>query len=174
MTPLDDHASKAMLRPGKTAKHMHTLAVARSHTGTLHGPEFAENLMFRGGPCHLCRRACFCLRSDEHLTKRLLKGLKPVGTFAERDVRDAQCEQDTLDDLGLTTWLGRNRWGCFIVVAALNPDDHIPGVGTPRDVAFSQDFIDELMPFDVIGALYGYRTADPARIRRCESKPLPV
>ena len=57
----------------------------------------------------------------------------------------------------LTTWRGQNRWGVCVVVACLYPDTFIAEAnGTPREVAFAQDFIDEALPYAVIGALYGY------------------
>lgn len=42
-----------------------------------------------------------------------------------------------------------------IVVAALDPDVDV-GVGTPRELAFTQAFVDEEYTFVVMGALYGY------------------
>jgi hypothetical protein len=152
-----------VLKPGKTALKAARLRRALKHAATVEGPEFAQNLLFRCGPCDVCGGSCFCLKSDADLAKRLLTGLKPVGTFAYRSVAEAIEAAAWLNSLGLSTWMGVNKWGADVVVAALNPDEVVAGVGTPREVAFTQAFIDEALPFSVIGALYGYRKFEVGR-----------
>jgi hypothetical protein len=49
----------------------------------------------------------------------------------------------------------------WVVVAALNPDAEVGNVGTPRQIAFTQEFIDERLPYEIIGKMYGYRAAEP-------------
>ena len=140
--------------PGKTAKRKHRFAIALRHAATPHGPDFVENLICRCGPCHLCRRPCFSMRSDGDLARRLLTGRKPVGIFVRRNT------DETLGaEMGLTTWTGRNRWGMHIVVASLEPDNVVAGLGAPRKVACIQTFIDERLPMHMNGAFYGYRHA---------------
>jgi hypothetical protein len=126
------------------------------HAAMCVGWECAENFTFRCGPCNACQGACFC-RGDDELTARLLTGQKPVGSFAYRRKKGAKDEAETLRSRGLSTWTGKNRWGMYCVVAALYPNRRVAETGTPRDVAFTQDLIDELYTLDVIGKMYGYR-----------------
>ena len=115
------------------------------------------NLLFRGGPCDICGGPCFSTLGDRHLISRLLTGKKPVGAFARKNKWFAEALAKMLQTRGLTTWRGQNRWGVCVVVACLYPDTFIAEAnGTPREVAFAQDFIDEALPYAVIGALYGY------------------
>jgi len=148
-----------VIRPGATAKRSRQLTIARRHASTLHGAEFVENLLFRNGPCHICRRPCFCLLNDMALARRLLSGKKPVGTFCSREHSEAQRHLKWLESLGLTVWYGMNRCKMHVLVAALHPDVEVPGAGTPREVAFTQCFIDEGFPCNIIGAMFGYRSA---------------
>ena len=130
---------------------------ALEHAAIVVGEACAENLLFRCGPCDVCGGDCFCRTTDADLIDRLLTGLKPVGSFAYRRKSDALKLVQILSEKGLASWYGRNRWRMWVVLAALNPDTHVDGVGTPREVAFTQEFIDEELPFSVIGKLYGYR-----------------
>jgi len=90
------------------------------------------------------------------LARRLLTGLKPVGTFVRRDTDKTLGVEMWLQGMGLTIWTGRNRWGMHITVASLEPDN-VAGVGAPCEVALTQTFIDKRLPMHMIGALYGYR-----------------
>ena len=115
------------------------------------------NLLFRGGPCDICGGPCFATLSDKPLITRLLAGRKPVGTFARKNKWKTCALAKLLQNRGLATWKGKNKWGMYEVVACLHPDTFIPeAMGTPRGVAFSQAFIDEELPLAVRGALYGY------------------
>ena len=115
------------------------------------------NLLFRGGPCDVCGGPCFATLSDTHLINRLLTGKKPAGTIARKSRWVAGALAKLLQSRGLTTWKGQNKWGMYVVVACLHPDTFIPeAMGTPGQVAFTQAFIDEVLPFAVTGALYGY------------------
>ncbi len=86
-----------------------------------------------------------------------MTGQKPVGSFPFRFEKDAEVQAEELRLRGLSTWTGRNRWGMYVVMAALFPDCRVAEIGTPRDVAFTQAFIDEHCNLDVIGKMYGYR-----------------
>ncbi len=115
------------------------------------------NLLFRGGPCDICGGGCLSTLSDRSLSERLLAGLKPVGTYARRSKWHAWALSRVLEKQGLATWRGKNRWGMHVVVASAEPDELIsPAGGTPRVLAFTQEFIDEELPLSVIGPLYGY------------------
>ena len=115
------------------------------------------NLLFRGGSCDICGGPCFATLSDRQLIRRLLSGKKPVGTFARKSKWIAHALAKLLQNRGLTTWKGMNKWGMYVVVACLQPDTFIPeAMGTPRQVAFTRAFIDEKLSFAVTGALYGY------------------
>ena len=123
--------------------------------------EQSFNLLFRGGPCNICGGRCFSILTDHSLTKRLLDRLKPVGTYARRSKWHAWALSRLLENQGLTTWRGQNRWGMYIVVAAAKPDELVPlAGGTPRQLAFTQQFINEALPYPVIGALYAYPPCD--------------
>ena len=118
-------------------------------------PVSAYNLRFRCGPCDICGGTCLCL-DDDRLKARLKTGYKPVGTFVGTSMDDAVRLAAALEAEGLATWLGVNRWRVHIVVASKHPDTVVPGAGTPRDRAFTQEFIDERLSFAELGALYGY------------------
>jgi hypothetical protein len=49
---------------------------------------------------------------------------------------------------GLAVWIGKNRWRVWEVVATLDP--------VVNAAAFTQEFIDERMPYVNVGRLYGY------------------
>ena len=115
----------------------------------------AYNLRFRGGPCNVCGGPCLCLGS-QLLAARLVTGLKPVGSFPFNSEADAKDCSEVLKAKGLATWIGYSRWGMWIVLASKNPDHIIPGCGSPREMAFTRDFIDERLTFVQMGALYGY------------------
>ena len=68
-------------------------------------------------------------------------------------------EKKVMEEKGLTCWSGRNKWGMYIIVASLHPDKPVADVGTPRHMAFTQDFIDERNSFYERGLFYGYRSA---------------
>ena len=131
---------------------------ALSHAQAIGGDdERSFNLLFRGGPCDICGGCCLSALSDRSLSERLLAGLKPAGTYARQSKWHAWALSHVLEERGLTTWRGKNRWGMHVVVATAEPDKPIPQAGgTPREVAFTQEFIDEALPFSVIGPLYGY------------------
>ena len=94
---------------------------------------------------------------ERQATHHILTGKKPVGTFARKSKWIAGALAKLLQSRGLTTWKGKNKWGMHVVIACLQPDTFIPEAeGTPREVAFTRAFIDEELPFAVIGALYGY------------------
>ncbi len=115
----------------------------------------AYNLQFRCGPCDICGGDCLCL-SDDLLIERLKTGLKPVGTFPRKTSKQAILLEERLNAEGLTTWLAKNKWGMYIVVACKHPDVTIPMIGTPRNRAFTMDFINENLSYVEIGALFGY------------------
>ena len=119
------------------------------------GPVHAPNYVFRCGPCDICEGSCLC-RPGNELVNCLLTGQKPLGTFVYRSAR--QCRQMALklQSKGLTCWTGRNRWRMHIVVASLHPDTDIAGLGTPRQLAMTQAFIDEEVSMEVAGAMFGY------------------
>ena len=130
---------------------------ALEHAAMVVDEACAENLIFRCGPCDVCNGNCFCQTTDKDLILRLMTGLKPVGSFVRLRKCEAEALSQEFNTKGLTSWYGKNRWKMWIVVAALNPDMHVSGVGTPRQMAFTQEFIDEELSLDVIGKLYGYR-----------------
>lgn len=84
--------------------------------------ERSFNLLFRGGPCDICGGSCLSTLSDRSLSKRLLAGLKPVGTYARRSKWHAWALSRVLEKHGLTTWRGKNKWGMHVVVASAMPD----------------------------------------------------
>jgi hypothetical protein len=122
--------------------HPHALELARGDVDT------ALNLMFRCGPCDLCDGDCLSTATDDELVKRLLSGRKPVGTFACRQKREATRLAAKLQTQGLAVWIGKNHWRVWEVVATLDP--------MVNAAAFTQEFIDERMPFVDLGRLYGY------------------
>ena len=127
---------------------------ALRHAAAVVGPAFAENLLFRCGPCDVCSGRCFC-RPDSELLARVRSGMKPVASFCAKDPADLA----ELRTEGLACWSGVNRWGVHVLVTSAVPDVLVPGVGTPRVVAFTQAFIDESLPLSHISALYGYCVA---------------
>jgi hypothetical protein len=129
-------------KAAKMEPHPHALELAGGN------PDTALNLMFRCGPCDVCGGDCLSTAADEELVKRLLSGRKPVGTFACRQKREATRLAAELQGLGLATWIDKNRWQMYIVVATLDP--------VANAAAFAQAFIDERMPFVELGRLYGY------------------
>ncbi len=142
---------------GPTARDMfaHAKQFASATGGGSH--DQCINLLFRCGSCDICGGPCFATLGDKRLIGRLLTGKKPVGTFARRNKWIAGALDKRLQSRGLTTWKGKNKYGMYVVVACLHPDSFIPeATGAPREVAFTQAFIDEDLPLVVIGALYGY------------------
>ena len=130
----------------------------------------AYNLQFRCGPCNICGGSCLCL-NDDLLIQRLLSGLKPVGSFARRELRHSALLEQQLNQLGLTTWgPTKNRWGMYMVVACKYPDVDIPLVGTPRNQAFTMNFINEYLTTEQTGALYGYPSLCVVEINSRSSK----
>ena len=130
--------------------------VALEHAALVVGPTCAHNLLWRNGPCDICGGDCLCQATNEELMDRLQTGLKPVGTLAFRRKAAATACCKELEARGLAYWMAKNRWKMYVAVAALHPDKVIPGIGKPRDLAFTQQFIDERLPYEVTGALYGY------------------
>ena len=119
--------------------------------------EQSRNLLFRNGPCDVCGGGCFSRSSNRRLTTRLLAGKKPVGTYACRSKWRSEALAKLLTTRGLSTWRGKNRWGMHVVVASAMSDKVLAGAGgTPRELAFTSNFIDEQLPLPVMGALYGY------------------
>lgn len=120
----------------------------------------AENFMFRCGPCDVCGGDCLCISDNNELEKRLLTGKKPVGSFPYESKEEALTEISRLKKIGIESWYGQNKWNMWIVVAALKPDEclYLNGnsVGTPRELSFTYKFINEELPFPIIGLLYGY------------------
>ena len=132
-------------------------AIALAHaTQVLGSPECAENFIFRNGACNICGGDCFCA-SDDELVERLLTGLKPVGSFPFMKESEAKKYAAGLAARGLTTFIGKNKWEVWVVLAALHPGRDVGGIGTPRNVAFTQEFLDEGYTLEIIGKLYGYR-----------------
>ena len=146
----------------QTRRHFRSLVPclekSLAHASLIVGPQNAANFVFRLGPCDVCGGACFC-RSDEELVSRLLTGLKPVGTFAYCTEEEMLLQRGEMERKGLTCWSGRNRWNMFEIVATLYPDVQVADIGTPRETAFTQEFIDEMVSFRVRGLLYGYRSS---------------
>jgi hypothetical protein len=129
---------------------------ALRHATQVVGPECAANLIFRCGPCDICGGSCFCRPNDE-LVAALLSRSKPVGEVHSRHEDVAREFRSQLESLGLACWMGRNRWNMFVVVASAVPDVPLGKWGTPRQVAFTQAFIDEYTSWDETGVMYGYR-----------------
>jgi hypothetical protein len=99
------------------------------------------------------------MRSAGDLARRLLTGIKPVGTFVRRNIIETLGVEMWLQGMVLITWTGRNQWGMHIIVACLEPDNVVADLGALRKVAFIQTFIDERLPMHMNGAFYGYRHA---------------
>lgn len=129
---------------------------ALRHAALIAGPECAANLLFRCGPCDVCGGNCLC-RSDAELEAAVAAGSKPVGTFCYRSEAAAMRDRARLEARGLACWSGRNRWGVFEVVASAVPDVPLGEWGTPRQVAFTQAFVDERTGWDETGVMFGYR-----------------
>ena len=119
--------------------------------------EQSRNLLFRNGPCDICGGTCFSRLGHRALTTRLLSGKKPIGTYASRSKWRSYALSKLLATKGLSTWRGKNRWGMFVVVASAEPDKLSKEAGgTPRELAFTPNFIDERLPLSTVGPLYGY------------------
>jgi len=132
-----------------------SLEQSLEHAARIVGPRHAANFVFRCGPCDVCGGACLC-RPDDELIARAKTGLKPVSTFAFRSKRRAFSLEARLQQEGLACWTARNRWKMWIVVASARPDEPVGSLGSPREVAFTQEFIDERLPLRTIGAMHGY------------------
>jgi hypothetical protein len=115
----------------------------------------AYNLQFRGGPCDICGGDCFC-KNDEDLLTRIMSGLKPIGTFPFTSKKNALNFKKEIEEKGLTTYMKKNKWNMWTIVATIVPDKNIEGIGTPREKAFRMEFINEEDTFVERGALYGY------------------
>jgi hypothetical protein len=135
----------------KKTAYQHALILANGDEKT------AKNLMFRCGPCDICGGDCLC-GSDFELIKLLVSGDKPIGSFAYQSLNEALKCSEILERKGISTWRGINKWNMYIVVASKNPDTYIEKAnGTPREKAYTQNFINEEdLTFVEIGALYGY------------------
>lgn len=135
----------------KKTAYNHALILANGDEKT------AKNLMFRCGPCDICNSDCLC-GDDFDLIERVDSGDKPVATFAFQTLNEAITCSKILERKGISTWRGINKWNMYIVVASKNPDTYIEKAnGTPRQKAFTQNFINEEgLTFVEIGALYGY------------------
>jgi hypothetical protein len=70
----------------------------------------AYNLLFREGTCDICGGKCFCILDNHDLVERLMSGLKRVGTFAFTTYEIASQFNNELQNIGLTTFMGQNRW----------------------------------------------------------------
>ena len=117
----------------------HVIAFARLNGGGSH--DECVNLLFRNGPCDLCGGSCMALLGDGRLLRRLLTGKKAVGTFCRRHRSAAKRLEKKLRFRGLSTFVGKNKWNVWVVVATLSPDVLLPRAGgSPREVAFTQEF----------------------------------
>ena len=118
--------------------------------------DLAVNYLFRCGPCDICGGSCLADATDDQLAQRLLTGRKPVGSFAFRRASAARRHARDMETLGLTTWTAKNKWNMWVVLAALRPDEVIGDLGSARQRAFNLQFINEEVPFEIMGAMYGY------------------